>query len=299
MIQTYELTRCYGKTIAVQGVNLAVEDGEIFGFLGLNGAGKTTVMRMICGLLRPSSGYSRVGIVEVRQPQDAVRLIPLSAFISQEMRFYESANLAELIQFYAHLFQAPEERGLKFARQSGVPLNKPCKTFSPGQQRKAQLSIALLKNPPYLLLDEPSAGLDPQGVAEMRDILRDLNRQGTTIFFSSHVLAEVQNLCGVVGILHQGKMRYHEAIDNRFLVPLDEKPEQAAQLLSASGIQVQPAGQGLKIRALAGDLPAILSTLHDHGFRPGLAQPINLETIFQQVISADSFEETTERKTHD
>ena len=167
-------------------MNLQVSHGEIFGFLGLNGAGKTTVMRMICGLLRPSGGYARVGDVTVRGPADTASLTRCLSFVSQEMRFHEQGTLKEMLGVYAALASAPLQRGLDFARLVDIPLDRPCGRFSPGQQRKAQLAIAMLKQPEYLLLDEPSAGLDPNGVVEMRDILIELNSRGTDdlLFFS-------------------------------------------------------------------------------------------------------------------
>jgi ABC-2 type transport system ATP-binding protein len=212
MIQCFGLTRRYGRFTAVNAVDLRIADGEVFGFLGLNGAGKTTVMRMICGLLRPTAGYSSIGGVDVRGPRDTQRLIPDLSFVSQEMRFHERSFLRNLLSIHAILSGMPVDSGLAFARLAGVPLDRPCARLSPGQQRKAQLAIAMLKRPRYLLLDEPTAGLDPQGVSEVRDLIRHLHDSGATVFLSSHILGEVQSICTSIGILHKGRLCYRGRI---------------------------------------------------------------------------------------
>lgn len=287
MIQTFDLARRYGAFTAVDGVNMKIPAGEIFGFLGLNGAGKTTVMRMICGLLRPSRGYAQVGPAAIRGPQDTHRLMPLLSFVSQEMKFHEQTTLAELLTVYARLADAPVQRGIDFARRVGVPLNRICARFSPGQQRKAQLAIALLKQPRYLLLDEPSAGLDPHGVAEMRDILRELNHGGTTIFFSSHILSEVQTLCSTVSILHQGKIRFHGSLKDTHIIPVPERKEIALSVLNQHQIEAKPCPDGLEVHAAEQDIPALLNLLTNSGISTGAVQPVNLEHIFQKVTLND------------
>ena len=284
MIQTFGLTRHYGKYVAVQDVDMQISAGEIFGFLGLNGAGKTTIMRMICGLLRPTAGHSQVGPVEVRTPADAGRLIGILSFVSQEMRFHERATLSDLLRIYATLAQAPLEHGLEFAQQLCVPLDRPCSRLSPGQQRKAQLAIAWLKSPRYLLLDEPTAGLDPQGVAEVRDIVRALQSSGTTIMFSSHILAEIQDLCTSIGILHEGRLHYCGRIAESYTIELSENEALAVAVLHDAGIQARCAPGGIQIDVEKGDLPAVTRRLIDHGLAPGLVQPTRLEQIFNQAI---------------
>lgn len=287
MIESFSLTRHYGRYVAVDDVSLRIADGETFGFLGLNGAGKTTVMRMLAGLLRPTRGYSRVGGVEVRGPADTERLIGVLSFVSQEMRFYEQVTLRELLRVYAALASVAPERGFAFARQAGVPLDRACARLSPGQQRKAQLAIALLKEPRYLLLDEPTAGLDPQGVAELRDVVRALHAGGCTVFLSSHVLSEVQTLCTSVGILHRGRLRYQGRIEEAYVIGVPGDGARAAALLRDAGIPAVLASEGVRVAVPRPDLPAVIERLGAHGVRTGLVQAASLEEVFQRVLQRE------------
>lgn len=284
MIQTFHLSKSYGRFQAVSDVNLKVDEGEVFGFLGLNGAGKTTLMRMLTGLLRPTRGSARIGEVEVHGPQDIPALTGLVSFVSQEMRFYEQASLHDLLGVYATLAGTTPQEGLAFARKVGVPLDRPCGKFSPGQQRKAQLAIALLKRPRYLLLDEPTAGLDPQGVAEVRDIIHELHSSGATVFLSSHILSEVQALCTSVGILHQGILRYQGEIEEAYTIQIFGDPHQAATLLQEAGIPALLEAEGVRVRVPRADLPAVIQRLAGQ-VRVGLVQSASLEDLFQHVVA--------------
>ncbi len=284
MIETFHLTKNYGRFRAVSDVNLKVNEGEVFGFLGLNGAGKTTLMRMITGLQRPTSGHARFGDVDVSGPKDIARLTDRLSFVSQEMRFCEPSSLRELLGLYAVLARTTPDEGLAFARKAGVPLDRPCAKFSPGQQRKAQLAIALLKRPRYLLLDEPTAGLDPQGVAEVREIIRGLHSSGATVFLSSHILSEIQTLCTSVGILHQGRLRYLGPIEEAYVIQVFGDSGPAAALLQGIGIAAVPEGAGLRVSLPRADLPAVIDRLAGR-VRVGLVQSASLEDLFQRVIS--------------
>jgi len=284
MIQTFHLTKNYGRFRAVSDVNLQVDDGQVFGFLGLNGAGKTTLMRMLAGLLRPTSGHACIGGVAVHGPQDLLRLIDTVSFVSQEMRFYEQADLRELLNLYATLAQTIPDEGLAFAHQVGVPLDRPCGKLSPGQQRKAQLAIALLKRPRYWLLDEPTAGLDPQGVAEVREIIRELHTHGATVFLSSHILSEIQALCSAVGSLHKGVLCYQGPIEEAYTIQIFGDSGQAVALLQDVGIPAIPEAQGVRVRICRADLPAIIERLAGR-VRVGLVQAASLEDLFQRVIA--------------
>jgi len=285
MILASGLTRRYARFVAVDRLDLRVDEGEIFGFLGLNGAGKTTVLRMLCGLLRPTAGHAQIGDVTVRGPQDTAKLIPLVSFVSQEMRFYEQATLRSLLAVYATLAEASTERGLGFARRAGVPLDRPCGRLSPGQQRKAQLAIALLKQPRYLLLDEPTAGLDPQGVREVRELVRELRASGATVVLSSHVMGEVQAVCTSVGILHHGRLRYQGRVEERYVIGLRGDVRLAAAALADRGLSASPVEeQGVQVVAPRRELPAIAWSLRECGFEVGLIERVDLEEVFTRVV---------------
>ncbi|MGB7540140.1 MAG: ABC transporter ATP-binding protein [Anaerolineales bacterium] len=284
MIECVHLTKNYGRFRAVSDVNLTIHDGEVFGFLGLNGAGKTTLMRMIIGLLRPSGGHALIGGVRVCDPEDIPHLTPTVSFLSQEMRFYEQSNLRDLLGLYAVLAQTTREEGLAFARKAGVPLDRPCGKFSPGQQRKAQLAIALLKHPRYLLLDEPTAGLDPQGVAEMREIIRGLHTSGATVFLSTHNLSEIQALCTSVGIIHQGILRYQSRVEEAYTIQIFGDSQQAAARLRDIGVPAVSGIGEVRVGIPQDELPAVIAHLASR-MRVGLVQSANLEELFRRVIT--------------
>ena len=284
MINTFELSRKFGKFEAVKDVSLCIKTNEIFGFLGLNGAGKTTFLRMICGLLRPSSGYTKLGEIEVRGPQDMKHLISILSFVSQEMKLYETATLGEILPIYAGLASSSPEKGIKFAKQVDLPLDRPCNKLSPGQQRKAQLAIAILKDPQYLVLDEPSAGLDPKGVAEIREIIKIMQKDGKTIVFSSHILGEVQSICTSVGILHQGRIHFQGPLNISFHFEIRRNKEKAIDLLNTKGILSTPTNTGVQIEVEQGEIPAITRKLNAEGISIGLVEPVSLESIFDRVI---------------
>ena len=283
MINTFEISRNFGSFTAVNNVSLNIEENEIFGFLGLNGAGKTTFLRMICGLLRPSSGYAKFGDIEVRGPQDTSNLIPILSFVSQEMKLYEAATLSEIIPIYAGLASSSPEKGLKFAAEVDLPINRPCSKLSPGQQRKAQLAIAILKNPQYLILDEPSAGLDPKGVAEIREIIKIMQKEGKTVILSSHILGEVQSMCTSVGILHQGQLHFQGPLNVSFHIEIQKGMDKAIDLLKMMGISSIPAANGVQIEVEQERIPEITRKLSAEEILLGLVEPVNLETIFNCV----------------
>lgn len=246
---------------------------------------------MICGLLRPSSGYAKLGEIEVRGPQDTKCLISILSFVSQEMKLYESATLSEILPIYAGLASSSPEKGIKFAEQVDLPLNRPCNKLSPGQQRKAQLAIAILKNPQYLVLDEPSAGLDPKGVAEIREIIKIMQKEGKTIVLSSHILGEVQSICTSVGILHHGRIHFQGPLNVSFHIEVHRDKERAENLLNAMGIPSTPTDTGVQVEVGQDEIPAITSKLNAEGISIGLVEPVSLESIFDRVIQESEVEQ--------
>ena len=210
MIQTMHLTRTYGSLTAVNDLSLAVEPGELFGFLGPNGAGKTTTIRMIIGLLRPTAGTVRVAGHDVqREPLEVKRSV---GYLAQTPLLYERLTGREFLRFLGGLYGLSDERikgradHLLALMDLSDKADQLIESYSGGMRHKIGLCGALLHEPPVLVLDEPLAGLDPHSARRVKDLLRDLCLQGTTVFLSTHVLEIAERVCDRVGILDRGRL---------------------------------------------------------------------------------------------
>ena len=192
---------------AVKGVSLRVEPGEIFGLIGPNGAGKTTTIKMLTGLISPTSGQMKLMGYEGFDRQCSRKL----GYLPEVSYYYESLTAFEILDFYAKLYGIKENRaktvdfwlervGMTHAR------NKRLGSFSKGMQQRIGLAQALIGDPELIILDEPQSGLDPIGRRDVAEIIRECQNKGKTIFFSSHILPDVERLCDRVGVIRQGKM---------------------------------------------------------------------------------------------
>jgi ABC-2 type transport system ATP-binding protein len=210
MIETTTLTRFYGSFPAVQDLNLRVEPGELFGFLGPNGAGKTTTIRMLVGLLRPTSGSATVAGHDVLQnPLAAKRSV---GYLAQTPLLYNKLTGREFLRFVGGLYKltddevAPRAEQLLDLLELTDKADQLIESYSGGMRRKIGLGAALLHEPQVLILDEPLTGLDPYSARRVKDLLRDLCQRGHTVFMATHVLEIAERMCDRVGILDQGHM---------------------------------------------------------------------------------------------
>lgn len=210
MIQAEHLTRYYGSLAAVQDLNLSVETGELFGFLGPNGAGKTTTIRMIMGLLKPTSGSVHVAGHDVQQePLEVKRSV---GYLAQSPLLYENLTGREFLRFLGGLYALSEAKiedrsnHLLDLLELDDKADQTIESYSGGMRHKIGLCGAMLHEPPILVLDEPLAGLDPYGARRVKDLLRDLCQMGGTVFLSTHVLEIAERVCDRVGILDQGQL---------------------------------------------------------------------------------------------
>jgi ABC-type multidrug transport system ATPase subunit len=218
MIRTRGLTKSYGRVTAVDGLDLEVSEGDVYGFLGPNGSGKTTTVRMLLGLVLATSGS--IELMGRPMPSRAGEVLPRVGALVEGPAAYPGmsgrANLA--------LFDAMGPSGSRASRAGRVDDalesvglggvdRRPVRAYSLGMRQRLGLAAALLRAPRLLVLDEPTNGLDPQGIREIRDLLLRLNGAGTTIFLSSHLLAEVEQLCDRVGVLDRGRLVLQERID--------------------------------------------------------------------------------------
>jgi ABC-type multidrug transport system ATPase subunit len=211
VIVTRGLVKRYGRLRAVDGIDLDVQEGDVYGFLGANGSGKTTTVRMLLGLVLPTSG--EIELLGQRMPRAGRRVLPrVGALIEGPAHYGHLSGRENLALLDASgrggSWRTRRQRIAEVLEQVGLGGvgRRPVKNYSLGMRQRLGLAGALLRRPELLVLDEPTNGLDPQGITEVRELLLDLHRGGTTVFLSSHLLAEVEQLCSRVGVLDRGRL---------------------------------------------------------------------------------------------
>jgi ABC-2 type transport system ATP-binding protein len=250
-IRTEGLSKHFGKVRAVERVDLAVRRGEIYGFLGLNGAGKTTTIRMLLGLVRPSQGEIWVCGASIRERRrEALSKV---GFLVETATAYPNLTLRENLELQRLLTGAPKGRvgELLELLSIGQYADRRSAHLSLGNKQRLSIARTLVSSPELLILDEPANGLDPAGIVEIRGLLRGLAESGITIFMSSHILSEVDQLADRIGVIHQGRLveeldRSELAARNRRRVELkvDQAPKAAAVLLEKFGATAIDSGNG-------------------------------------------------------
>jgi len=196
-VETRHLTRRFGSIVAVRDLNLTIAKGEVFGLLGPNGSGKTTTIRMLCGLLAPSEGTAIVAGVDVREAPDRIK--ELIGYMSQRFGLYEDLTVAENMDFYAGIY------GLEGPGKRGRIANQLAGTLSGGWKQRLGLACAMMHQPQVLFLDEPTAGVDPAARRNFWKTIHMLAEQGTTIIVTTHYMDEAER-CTRVALLSQGHL---------------------------------------------------------------------------------------------
>jgi len=199
----------FRKREVLKGVNLEIENGEIFGFLGPNGAGKTTTIKCILGLLKKDSGTIRIQ----EEENESLELRTKIGYLPEQPYFYEYLTARELLSFFGQLFRLPtaeiEKRSTELLKLVGLEesANLILRKFSKGMLQRIGIAQALINDPQFLILDEPFSGLDPIGRKEIRELILKLKTEGKTIFFSSHIIQDMELLCDRIAVLFKGKIQ--------------------------------------------------------------------------------------------
>ena len=258
-VETRGLGKRYGDSIvAVDGLDLRVRRGEVYGFLGPNGAGKTTTLRMLVGLIRPTSGHARV---MGAAPGSAEALAGTGSLI-EGPGFYPALSGRDNLRVLAGHAGVPEARIAGVLEEVGLArrANDRYRTYSLGMKQRLGIAAALLKDPALLILDEPTNGMDPAGMAEMRAFVRGLGRGGRTVLLSSHLMNEVEQVCDRVGVISDGRLVAEGSVDElrgrEFLLLRAEPLDRAeAVLRSLAGVEDVTQIDGV-LRVTTGAVPS-------------------------------------------
>ena len=282
VVETRNLTKDYRdfwgrrKVRALKALDLQVNRGEIFGLLGPNGSGKTTTIKLILGLLFPTSGEA---LVFGKSASDVSKNEQIG-FLPEESYLYKFLNAEETLDFYGRLFDMPaalrRERIQSLIETVGLTAAKrrQLKEYSKGMTRRIGLAQALINDPELIVLDEPTTGLDPDGRREMKDLITSLRERGKTVLMCSHLLADVQDVCDRIAILHQGELKelgrvdslleVGDAVDIRAKGLSDEARQEISQVIEKHG------GQLLDVSPVRTTLDELFrNVVHDSEQRPG------------------------------
>lgn len=209
------LKKCFGKIEVLHGIDFSVTVGEVYGLVGQNGAGKTTLLRLIAGLMKPTDGT-----IECHTSKNYIGYMP------QSCRFDGTQTVASTIQFFSALRNADMQNGLRLCKKLELDTSKRVKHLSPGQQKKLQMVIAMTGDPDFYILDEPTAGLDPNASHEMNKLIQELHQQGKSILISSHILQDMDDICTNVAIMESGKLIYDRQIESSYIIETSTVPDE-------------------------------------------------------------------------
>jgi ABC-2 type transport system ATP-binding protein len=277
-IETFGLTKTFGRTRAVAGLDLRVETGEVFGFLGPNGAGKTTTIRMLLALHRPTSG--RAAVLGLDPAADSIAIHRRAGYLPGELALYPRMTGQAHIDWFARARGLPDlSLARDLADRFGAVLDRPARELSTGNRQKIGLILAFMARPQLLVLDEATTGLDPLMQAEFELLVREVTADGRTVFLSSHDLDEVQRLADRVAIIKDGRLVTTQTVEDlrasapatmqiRFRQPVDPSafaglPGTAVTASDGPRLELEVTGQiGPLLRLIADHDPADLTCRH-------------------------------------
>ena len=301
-VEAYNLRKVYrtrkGRQPAVDGLDLRVPLGGVHGFLGPNGSGKTTTIRMLLGLVSADSGYIRVFDHEV--PLHLAQVIDRVGAIVEQPKFFPAFSGRKNLTLLARGIGTPRGRVHEVLEEVGLAdrARDKFRTYSLGMKQRLAIAATLLKDPSLLIFDEPTNGLDPAGIHEIRATMRSLADRGKTVLVSSHILSEVQQVADTVSIIGRGRMLAEGTVAEILDAASEQQarvgvsdPAQAAAMLSAAGFTVSASGRSLNVGAANGQLHGseITRVLADSGLYVEELVPVrrNLESVFLELTADD------------
>lgn len=295
VLRTIDLTKRFAGRVAVDHLNIEVRRGDIFGFLGPNGAGKSTTIRMILNLVFPTDGDVEIFGSSLRRTRHKA-LLKVGAAV-EKPAFYNHLSALRNLEVLGGLQQRVSRRRImERLEQVGLAgrANDPVRTYSHGMNQRLGLALILLNDPELVILDEPTTGLDPQGMKEIRGLIQELSRErGVTVFLSSHLLYEVEMIATRMAIIHQGRLRVAGSVEELLkrgsssVLLKTDRPEEALRFLRTSGICRSAAieGDGIQATLDLEKIPELNRLMIGAGFDVHALVPRRtLETYFLNLI---------------
>lgn len=289
VIETKNLTKSYGKARGIIDLNLDVHEGEIFGFIGPNGAGKSTTIRTLLSIIYPTSGEAKIFGMDCKK--DAVAIKKEIGYLPSEVNYYDDMKVGDILKYSAKFYNKDcTKRIEELSEFLELDLNKKIESLSLGNKKKVAIIQAVLHEPKLLILDEPTSGLDPLMQSRFFDILREENRKGATIFFSSHILSEVQKMCNRVAIIKEGKILKVEEIEklrkNKYKkIRIEFESEKAAKEFEIQGIMNKKVEKKNVSFIYQGQIKNIVNNLYEKNLDNLWIEEPSLEEIFMHYYS--------------
>lgn len=286
-IKMENLTKYYGKSRGVLELNLSVKQGEMFGFIGPNGAGKSTTIRTLLGLVSPTKGSAQIFGMDIVKNREAV--LQKVGYLPSEAIFYSGMKIKDILKLSADLRKkncAAESKAL--CERLQLDRNRKVDELSFGNRKKVAIICALQHRPELLILDEPTGGLDPLMQREFFEIIRERNRQGTTVFLSSHILSEVQHNCSSAAIIREGRIIACDSVDT--LAKTNAKRVSlrgSVDITDLNGIRDQVTADGTTSFLFGGDINQLLRKLSDGNILDIYISEPDLEEIFLHYYEKD------------
>ena len=291
IIEVEHLTKYYGKSRGIIDVSLSVEEGEIFGFIGPNGAGKSTAIRLLLSLIHATSGSAKIFGKEVSK--DGPQIRQHIGYLPSEVYYYEGMKAIDLLKYSASFYDCDCTERLKMLSATmELELNRRISDLSYGNRKKLGIVQGLLHSPKLLFLDEPTSGLDPLMQRKFFDLIREENKRGVTVFFSSHILSEVQRLCSRVAIIREGKIvevsNIRSLQQNNYKKISITAPSLANDLFNMPGVTNAHRDNGQLSFFFKGDINQILQTISTFPLEDITIEEPTLEEIFMHYYEHES-----------
>lgn len=220
-LSVVHLKKAFGKTEVLHGISLTVQKGEVYGLAGQNGAGKTTLLRLIAGLMKPTAGS-----ISIHTGKKYIGYMP------QSCRFDGSATVSDTIRFFASIRRVDSKKSFLLCKKLDLDTGKKVKHLSPGQQKKLQLVVAMTGEPDLYILDEPTAGLDPNATYEITNMIKAIHQDGKSILISSHILQDMDEICTNIAILDKGNLIYNQELEDSYVIKTEPVPRRTYEVLA-------------------------------------------------------------------